>query len=95
MIRNSSLRRLEDGGAAIFIAQFMNHHMVSVGNAVIIPLVRKILRVWVDSYVIFARANSLDEHSPCASIIVSAAFHPQEEFDRSPAMSRLMWPIDE
>lgn len=95
IIRNSSLSRLDDGGAAIFIAQFINHHMVRVGNAVISPLVRKILRVWVDSYVMFARANSLDEHSPWASIMVSAAFHPHEEFDRRPAMRSLIWPIDE
>ena len=49
IIKNSSLRRLDVGGAAIFIALFINHHIVIVGNNVIIPFVRKTLRVCVDS----------------------------------------------
>lgn len=49
MIKNISLNRLVVGGAAMFIAQFMNHHIDIVGKTVIIPLVIKILRVCVDS----------------------------------------------
>lgn len=43
----------------------------------------------------FARANSDEEHRPWASIMVREAFHPQEEFDMSPAIRRLMCPTDE
>lgn len=95
IIKNISLSRFLVGGAAIFIAQFKNHHIVIVGKIVIIPFVIKILRVWVDSYNIFDSANSLDEHRPCASIIVSAAFHPQDDIDIIPLIRSLIWPTDE
>ena len=42
-------RRLIDGGAAIFAAENRNHHIVIVGNSIWRPLVRKRLRVCVDS----------------------------------------------
>ena len=44
-----SLRRLIDGGAAIFAAVKRNHHIVITGLIVIRPLVRNMLRVWVIS----------------------------------------------
>ena len=44
-----SLIRLIDGGAAIFQAVNRNHHMVKVGQIVISPLVKYILRVCVIS----------------------------------------------
>lgn len=40
-----SLSKLIEGGAAIFAAVNINHHMVIVGLIVINPLVRNILRV--------------------------------------------------
>jgi hypothetical protein len=40
-----SLRRLIDGGAAMFTQVNRNHHMVRVGSLVIRPLVRAVLRV--------------------------------------------------
>lgn len=49
VIRRISLKRLIDGGAAIFAAVAINHQRVRVGNTIIIPLVRKILRVCVNS----------------------------------------------
>lgn len=45
IIKNISLSRLDVGGAAIFMAQFINHHIDIVGKIVIIPLVIKTLRV--------------------------------------------------
>lgn len=44
-----SLNRLIEGGAAIFAAVNINHHIVIIGLMVIRPLVRNILRVWVIS----------------------------------------------
>lgn len=44
-----SLRRLIDGGAAMFAAVNKNHHIVIIGLMVINPFVRNILRVWVTS----------------------------------------------
>lgn len=64
IMRNNSLRRFDEGGPAIFVIQLINHHIDMVGKAVIIPFVRNILRVCVDSYVIFASANRLDEQRP-------------------------------
>lgn len=49
IVRNISLRRFGVGGAAMFIAHARNHHMVIVGKIVIIPFLRKILRVLVVS----------------------------------------------
>jgi hypothetical protein len=41
-----SLRRLIDGGAAIFTAVYRNHHIVILGSTDIIPFIKYILRVW-------------------------------------------------
>jgi len=49
VIRVISLNRLIDGGAAIFVAVNINHHIDIIGLIVISPLVRNILRVWVIS----------------------------------------------
>ena len=59
-----SLNKLIDGGAAIFHAENINHHIVKIGKDVIIPLVRNMLRVYVISQVKFAKINRADEHSP-------------------------------
>ena len=59
-----SLIRLIDGGAAIFQAVNKNHHIVNVGQIVISPLVKYILRVCVISYVKFAKIKRPDEHNP-------------------------------
>lgn len=67
-----SLIRLIDGGAAMFAAERRNHNIVIDGKMFSIPLVKKILRVWVASYVILATANRPEEESPCAIIIISA-----------------------
>ena len=40
-----SLRRLIEGGAAIFLAVNKNHHIVSVGARTINPFIRNKLRV--------------------------------------------------
>jgi hypothetical protein len=44
-----SLNRLIDGGAAIFAAVNMNHHIDIIGAVHISPLDKYILRVWVIS----------------------------------------------
>jgi hypothetical protein len=49
IVRNSSLRRFGVGGAAMFMAQPKNHHIDIVGKIVMIPFLRKILRVFVVS----------------------------------------------
>jgi hypothetical protein len=40
-----SLNKLIDGGAAIFHAANINHHIVIVGQTVINPFIKNILRV--------------------------------------------------
>jgi len=44
-----SLRRLIEGGAAIFLAVNRNHHIVSVGARTISPFIKNRLRVCVSS----------------------------------------------
>lgn len=45
VIRKISLRRLRDGGAAIFDEANINHHIDMVGIALSKPFIRNILRV--------------------------------------------------
>jgi len=49
VIKIISLSRLIDGGAAIFVAVNINHHILIIGLIVIRPLVKNILRVLVIS----------------------------------------------
>lgn len=63
-IRIISLNRLIEGGAAIFAAQRRNHHRAIYGEIIASPLEIKILRVFVDSYVLFAIENSAEEDRP-------------------------------
>jgi hypothetical protein len=49
VIKEISLNRLIDGGAAIFAAVNKNHHIDIIGLIVINPLVKNILRVLVIS----------------------------------------------
>lgn len=90
-----SLIKLIDGGAAIFQAVKRNHHMVKVGQTVISPLVKYILRVCVSSYVRFAKIKRPDEHNPCAIIISSAPIIDQFLMVIIPANIIPMWPTDE
>jgi hypothetical protein len=59
-----SLNRFIDGGAAMFAAVKRNHHIDIDGRIHSIPLVKKILRVAVISYDIFAKINNADELKP-------------------------------
>ena len=95
VMRVISLKRLIDGGAAMFAAVNKNHHIVIVGLIVINPLVRNILRVCVISYERFAIINSADDLSPCATIIIKLPVIPQEEFDSIPVSISPMCPTDE
>ena len=95
VIKVISLRRLIDGGAAMFAAVNRNHHIVIIGLIVIRPLVRNILRVWVISYERFAMINRAEDLSPCATIIINLPVIPQEELDSIPVNIRPMWPTDE
>jgi len=79
-----SLSRLIDGGAAMLAAVNKNHHMVIVGAIDISPFTRNILRVCVISYDIFAKMNSADDLSPCATIIIRALDIPHSELVNIP-----------
>lgn len=46
LIIKISLKRLREGGAAIFIEQKMNHQKDKVGNTFINPLLINNLRLW-------------------------------------------------
>lgn len=90
-----SLSKLIDGGAAIFHAEKINHHIVIIGRAVIIPLVKNILRVWVTSYVRLAKIKSADEQSPWAIMIINPPHIAQFEFVKILANISPMCPTDE
>lgn len=77
-----SLSKLIDGGAAIFHAEKINHHIDKIGRADIIPFVKYMLRVCVISYVILAKINNADEHKPWAIIIIKPPHIAQFEFVR-------------
>lgn len=77
--------RFREGGIAMLAPIIRNQSIVSCGASVSVPFVRKILRVWVDWYDVFARAKSPDDASPWAIIIVKAACHPHVVFDMMPA----------
>ncbi len=95
MIKRISLRRLTEGGAAIFALQLINHHNVIEGKILIIPFVRKILRVWVNSYVELASRNRAEDDKPCAIIIARAPCHPHSVEVKIPARRIPICPIDE
>lgn len=59
------------------------------------PLVIYRLRVFVDSYVIFAIAKRAEEERPWAIIMKVAPKNPIIENERAPAISSPIWPIDE
>ena len=95
VINEISLNRLIEGGAAIFAAVNINHHIVIIGLIVISPFVRNILRVWVISYDKFAIINSADELNPWATIIIRLPVIPHAEFDNMPVSINPIWPTDE
>ena len=90
-----SLIRLIDGGAAIFIAVNINHHIDKVGYVVNIPFIRKILRVLVNSQVIFANANNAEDVSPWAIIISIDPINPQLELENIALNISPICPTDE
>lgn len=63
-MRRISARRLIEGGAAILAAHIRNHNIDMEGNRILIPLLRRRLRVFEVSYVILAAANKADLRSP-------------------------------
>ena len=95
VINMISLIKLIEGGAAILVILKMNHHKAINGNTLKRPLVRKSLRVDVNSYVLFAMANIAEEHRPWAIIIAKAPWAPQEDPVISPAVINPMCPTDE
>lgn len=90
-----SLSKLIDGGAAIFVMVNINHQRVIMGLIVINPFVRNILRVWVFSYDIFARAKRADEHNPWAIIIMRAPDIPHDVLESIPASIKPICPTEE
>lgn len=72
-----SLSKFRDGGAAIFVAENKNHHMVIVGRKDIMPFIKNILRVELISYEMLAREKRADEDKPWAIIIRIAPVNPQ------------------
>ena len=84
-----------EGGAAILAQINRNHHREIKGNILHSPLVNAILRVPVNSYVIFAMQNNPDDTSPCAIIIARAPISPILVLERMPAIIKPMWPTDE
>lgn len=88
VINRISLIKLILGGAAMFALHDKNHHIDDSGRIDISPLVRAILRLCLDSYVMYAIKNRSDDLSPCAIIIAIAPFIPSLVLERSPAIIR-------
>lgn len=95
MIRRISLKRLIDGGAAMFIQANINHIMDILGRTDSTPLVIAILRVWNISYLIFAMQNRAEELRPWAIIIPRLPYSPSLELDIAPATRIPMCPTEE
>jgi len=83
-----SLIKLIDGGAAIFAAVKINHHIDMIGLTHINPLVKNMLRVLVISYDILAKIKRAEDLRPWAIIIARAPDIPHEELDNIPASIR-------
>lgn len=90
-----SLKRLIDGGAAMFAHTNRNHHIEITGVAVNIPLVKFILRVFVISYEMLARTNRAEEHKPWAIIIIKPPHSPHFVLVDIPASIIPICPTDE
>lgn len=86
-INKISAPKFKDGGAAILHAAKQNHQKHNEGNKFIIPLVINILRDETVSYVMFARENIQEEHSPCAKSIIIAPCQPQGVLVMIPAVA--------
>lgn len=87
--------RFTDGGALMFAAAARNHQNVRDGIRLIIPFVRKRLRVFVVWYERLARTNNIGEMRPWASMVVRAPAHPNLERDRTAAKNRPICATDE
>lgn len=72
-----------------------NHQREIIGTSINSPLIRTNLRVFVNSYVMFARQNKPEDTRPCAIIMVSPAYKPSFVLLRIPATISPMWPTDE
>lgn len=90
-----SARRLMEGGPAIFAIEAINHHIQVLGRRVRNPLVRKRLRVLVDSWFIPARENMAGDERPWASIIARVPCQPQMVMEAIPATAKPMWATEE
>jgi len=90
-----SLRRLIDGGVAMLAAVNINHQRVIIGATAIKPLVKNILRVWVNSYDKLAKINSAEDLNPCAIIIISALDMPHDVLASIPVNINPICPTDE
>lgn len=68
-------------------AEKQNHQKHNDGNKFMRPLVINILREEMVSYVIFARENIQEEHSPWAKSIIIAPCQPQGVLVMIPAVA--------
>lgn len=84
-----------DGGAAILAQIRRNHHNEINGSMLHNPLVRAMLRVFVNSYVIFAMQNNPEETNPWAIIMANAPINPIFVLDKTPAIIRPICPTEE
>lgn len=79
----------------MFAAAARNHQNVIEGRILIIPLVRKRLRVLVVWYERLARTNSIGEMSPWANIAVSAPAQPNVVIEITAARNSPMCATEE
>lgn len=86
--RKISAVRFIDGGAPIFPASMIKSQRDIAGEMHIIPLEIIMLRVFVDSYIEFAREKRPEDARPCATIMTRAPIIPQVDLSISPAMRR-------
>jgi len=94
-IRITSPKRLYVKGppklATIKINQKILNNLLLFNN----PELKKNLREWLRSYIIFAPANIPEEHTPCANIIIITPSSPHLVSLKTPAITRAIWTTEE
>lgn len=91
MSNGISAARFIDGGALMLAAIARKSHRDIEGATDRVPALNSRLRVFEDSYIVFAREKSQEDTSPWATIMIRLPVILHEENKRSLASIRPMW----
>lgn len=90
-----SERKLGSGGRPKLDVTANSHHAANTANRGWYPAFSFMIRVWVRSYMVFARTNNADDVKPWETIITIAPVKPHEDWVRIPAVTIPMCPTEE